>query len=197
MATQLDELFTPVPGDDEIEGMVQEAGLGQADELELSLVRPEGGVVPVGESSFEITEVTVQRQTPSGFPNIRYQAVCLEGEGENLTVFDNVSMSPRSAFIRNEFLDALGLPREGSIKPKNDLVGLRFRAEVTHEMYNGRLQARFLKYIKADSTPPPADPVPTPQPEPAKLTPRQERLLAAKKALEEAQKAAGDEDLPV
>lgn len=82
-----------------------------------------------------------EAEGPKG-PYWKFNCTCLTPGEEGKNVFTIVSLSPQARWRLEIFLDAVAAPSSGAATI-DKFVGRQFRAKVTHEMYEGRTQARL------------------------------------------------------
>lgn len=100
------------------------------------------GVMPEGIHAFRIIDVN-EREGASGFPYISITLECEEGgEYDGQRIWHNVSLAPQARWKLEEFLDAVQAPEEGEMSAE-DFLGLRIRATVFHEEWEGQKRARI------------------------------------------------------
>jgi hypothetical protein len=114
-------------------------------DLEIELERPEGDIIPEGEHPFMVDSIVSTGRGPSGFPNIRFRTVCVDGPGRLHEVLENLSLSPKARFRVVPLLNGLGAPITGKWKAR-DLIGKKFWGVVEYEEYDGRPQPRFTAF---------------------------------------------------
>ena len=109
-------------------------------DFQISLDRTANAPVTEGIHSFKISSGE-EAEGPKG-PYWKFTLTCLSTGEEGKSVFFIVSLSPQARWRLEIFLDAIGAPPTGTATI-NQFVGRQFRAQVTHEMYEGRAQARI------------------------------------------------------
>lgn len=110
------------------------------------------GMVAEGTHLFKIKEVKEQAAKESGNSCLFITLVC-QDQGEDLAKEQVLilTLTDKARFKVDEFLDALELPRKGSIDT-NKFIGLSLRATIAHETYNGSLRANVKQCFAKGST---------------------------------------------
>jgi len=129
-------------------------------------------ILSAGVHSFVIKEVKEAVGKESGIPYLKVQYICIDaGPEAKKSVYGNLSLSPQSRWIVDQFLDAIGFPITGSVN-SDDFVGKKLRARVIHTEFNGKVKAEVNTFIPAGSNvaehSPEADKKPAQQSAPAK-----------------------------
>lgn len=107
---------------------------------QIDLTRTANSPVTEGIHAFKIVSGE-EAEGPKG-PYWKFNCTCLTPGEEGKNVFTIVSLSPQARWRLEIFLDAVGAPSSGSAT-MDKFIGRQFRAKVTHEMYEGRVQARL------------------------------------------------------
>jgi hypothetical protein len=109
--------------------------------------------IPEGEYLLQIMDFK-ERETKNGDPMIGVQLEVVDGDHAGRFVFHNVILyKPTSPGIKGmgmtrHFLHCIGEPYEGDIDVDTDnWIPRQVRAEVFHEEYNGKTNARIGKFI--------------------------------------------------
>jgi len=97
----------------------------------ISLSR-DSALLPDGAYKLRIESIEVKEGNAAPYMAIRFRV--MNGSG---TIFHNVSLADNAAFFRNQFLDAMALPTEGSLKIAA-LRGKSLWANVTETEFNGQ-----------------------------------------------------------
>lgn len=114
--------------------------MANEEQYEVNLERTANQPVSEGVHSFKIVDGE-EGEGPKG-AYWKFTCVC-ETEGEtDKTVRMFASLSPAARWRFEIFLDAVGAPTSGKIT-MSKFFGKRFRAQITHEDYNGRPQANI------------------------------------------------------
>jgi len=106
----------------------------------VSLDRTANAPVTEGIHPFKIVAGD-EGEGPAG-PYWRFTLTCLTKSEKGKNVIFIISLSPQARWRCEIFLDAIGAPQTGTATIDN-FVGRSFRAKVTHELYEGRKQARI------------------------------------------------------
>jgi hypothetical protein len=129
-------------------------------------------ILSAGVHSFVIKEVKEAVGKESGSPYLKIQYICIDaGPEAKKSVYGNLSLTPQSRWIVDQFLDAVGFPSTGTIDTAS-FVGKKLRARVVHTEFNGKTKAELSIFIPAGSNvaehSPEADKKPAQQSAPAK-----------------------------
>lgn len=92
----------------------------------------DAALLPDGAYKLRVENIEVKEGNAAPYLAIRFRVV--NGNG---TIFHNVSLAENAAFFRNQFLDAMELPTEGSLKI-TALRGKSLWANVMETEYNGQ-----------------------------------------------------------
>lgn len=114
-----------------------------------------------GTYKFRIIKVEVVTETPSGFPRISLTLDVMTEEGRPLDrqMFDSISLSPKARFRVDDFLNAIGAGKEGSLDSKQ-LRGKTFKGIVGKQTYKGResnIVDGYIAFDPEDGDPPSFD----------------------------------------
>lgn len=107
------ESYNGEVGEEDFTGPTTRPAKQDPDDLDFS----RGELLPEGDYLLRLDAVE-KRQGNAG-PYLLWRAAVLEGQGGN--VFIQLSLSPQSRFIVEQFLDAVGAPKEGKGNPKQFL----------------------------------------------------------------------------
>lgn len=117
----------------------------------IPLERTANEPVAEGVHLFEIISFT-EGEGDKG-PYWKFMCECLT-EGENSkTVPMFVSLSPAARWRAELFLDAVAAPKKGEVSA-DKFVGKKFRAQITHELYDGKPQSRIGEMWQVGQKPP-------------------------------------------
>lgn len=121
--------------------------------IEVDLTRS-SGVPSLGTHVFKITRY--HEGEGSAGPYWGYNCVCQSGgDDQGKEVFLVISHGENVRWKRDEFLDAMQAPTKGRAKGE-DFVGKLFRANVVHDVYDGKPKANLVSlmpYSRQDSLP--------------------------------------------
>lgn len=105
------------------------------------------GLVDLGTHTFQVTDRSSIEMGGSGYEYWRLICqVISPGENQGKEVMHQLSLSPSARFKIDEFLDGIGAPKKGKWTMEQ-CVGLKFRASVTHETYEGKMKTAFESII--------------------------------------------------
>ncbi len=104
----------------------------------------DSALLPDGAYKLRIESIEVKEGNQAPYMAIRFRVV--NGSG---TIFHNVSLADNAAFFRNQFLDALDLPTEGSLKIAA-LRGKSLWANVTETEFNGQPRNAVKNFLLPD-----------------------------------------------
>jgi hypothetical protein len=105
-------------------------------------------VIKPGTYQVRINEVDASSFGPSGFRNIKlvYEILSSSGKPTGRQVWDNVSMSPKAAFMLDAFLDALGMDETGDMSARA-LKGKTLWVTIESKLYKGQKQPDVTAYL--------------------------------------------------
>jgi hypothetical protein len=118
-------------------------------QYQINLERTANQPVAEGIHAFKIASGE-EGEGPKG-PYWKFQLACLTPGEEGKTVFFIVSLSPQARWRLELFLDAVGAPGKGGATV-DKFVGRSFRAQINHEPYEGRMQARVAEMFPITSS---------------------------------------------
>jgi hypothetical protein len=125
-----------------------DAEAGAPEDIEINLQRDSHDPMSIG-THLAVVQYRGTSDGPSGFPFITVRLECLDEDELGNEALDRISLSPAARFRLDNFLDAIGAPRSGSMKV-SQFDGHKVVVAIDHEDYNGETRARPVRYMRAD-----------------------------------------------
>lgn len=132
---------------------VEEAPETLDQEMDISVDRGPG-ILPEGTHRFLIQNVEVRPGREDPYLNV----TCIVDEGSEFDgqmVWHIVSLGKKSQWKRDEFMDAVGAPDSGTVKPQW-FEGHRFMGVIAHEVYDSKPRPRITTMAPLGSSTPTA-----------------------------------------
>jgi hypothetical protein len=107
---------------------------------QIDLTRTANVPVTEGMHSFQIVDGE-EGEGPKG-TYWKFTVVCLDDGEADKTIIMVISLSPAARWKLEIFLDAVNAPKKGKAALEK-FLNRKFRGNVTHELYEGRTQARI------------------------------------------------------
>ena len=118
-------------------------------EVDFTGVESGGTLVPEGNYTCKVIEVTYETGENSGQPYLKWKHQVATGPAKGGTLYDNTSLQPQALWKLKGLLECMGIAvPAGKMKLMlPQYVGKTVGVEVMHEEYQGKTKARIASYL--------------------------------------------------